>query len=181
MLHRILHATIAPLVVLAAAGAARRVRPDPSELLATDEGLTYRAWWPAPSRERHKAPLILFSHGFGGCAHQSASLTRALAGAGYAVLAANHRDEGCERYLRGRRTAWAAAGARQPEQPFTDPSAWGPATERRRGDDIEALLDHALRRHPYRDAIDSDRIGVMGHSLGGYTALGLAGAWTSWR
>ena len=31
----------------------------------------------------------------------------------------------------------------------------------------------------YRDA-DFTRIGLVGHSLGGYTVLGLAGAWPSW-
>ena len=29
--------------------------------------------------------------------------------------------------------------------------------------------------------IDSSRVGISGHSLGGYTALGLAGAWPSWK
>jgi Platelet-activating factor acetylhydrolase, isoform II len=37
-------------------------------------------------------PLIIFSHGFHGCATQSVFLTEALAADGYAVFAPNHRD-----------------------------------------------------------------------------------------
>ncbi|HWC16465.1 MAG TPA: hypothetical protein VG498_05600 [Terriglobales bacterium] len=29
--------------------------------------------------------------------------------------------------------------------------------------------------------IDAQRVGIAGHSLGGYTALGMAGAWPSWK
>lgn len=180
MIHRLLHAAIAPLVVLAAANAARSVEPDESELLSTAKGLTYRHWLPKNFGRRRKVPLILFSHGFGGCAQQSASLTRALADAGYAVFAPNHRDEGCERYLRNMRAA-LGAGALQPEQPFTQPAAWGPMTELGRRDDMEALLDHVLTQSSTKDAVDPGRVGLMGHSLGGYTALALGGAWPNWR
>jgi predicted dienelactone hydrolase len=125
-------------------------------------------------------PLILFSHGFGGCAQQSFTLTQALADAGYAVLAPNHRDEGCERYF-GELAKALAAGALQPDKPFTQPAAWNETTEQNRRDDIRGLLEFALSHAPYKDAVDTSRIAAMGHSLGGYTALGLAGAWDGWR
>lgn len=176
-MHRLLHATVTPLVVFAAACVARVLEPDDGELLTTGKGLTYRHWLPADFGRRAKAPLILFSHGFGGCAHQSASLTRVLADRGYAVLAPNHRDEG-ERYFRSMRAA-LGAGALHPGQPFTDPGAWDATTEKGRGDDIKTLFDYA--REAYAGAIDFERAGLMGHSLGGYTALALAGAWDSWR
>src|SRR3954469_25672419 len=99
-MHRILHAALAPLVVMAASGAARALNVADAPLLKTDTGLTYRAWLPRGFESaRGTVPLILFSHGFGGCAQQSYSLTKALAAAGYAVLAPNHKDEGCARYF----------------------------------------------------------------------------------
>jgi len=180
-MHRLFHAAVTPLVVLAISTAARAVPADSSQLLRTNRGLTYREWLPKNFLRRHgDVPLILFSHGFGGCAQQSATLTRALAEAGYAVLAPNHRDEGCERY-RGNLAAALSVGRLRPEQPFTHAAAWEPETEISRRDDLEALLRFALSHAPYRNAIDPSRIGVMGHSLGGYAALGLAGAWPSWR
>lgn len=178
-MHRFLHAAITPLVVFVAACAARGIEADAGDLLKTDRSLSYRHWLPHDFGHGRKSPLIIFSHGFGGCAHQSASLTRALADAGYAVLAPNHKDEG-ERYFRSMREA-LRAGSLHPEQPFTDPASWNATTERARGEDIKALFDYARQSSLYRDGIDFDHVGLMGHSLGGYTALALGGAWDSWR
>jgi len=180
-MHRILHAAIASFAVLLTSNAARAVNTPSPPLLKTDSGLTYRAWLPPNfSRHRHDVPLILFSHGFGGCAEQSRTLTQALANAGYAVLAPNHRDEACSRFQGGLKGALAAGNLR-PEQPFTDPGGWTPETEKSRRDDIRALLAFVLSHAPYQDAIDPDRIALMGHSLGGHPALGLAGGWDRWR
>ena len=180
-MHRILHAVIASIAVLTTTSAAKSVTTPVPALLKTDRGLEFRAWLPADFKSRHgDVPLILFSHGFGGCSEQSRTLTQALANAGYAVLAPNHRDEGCSRFRGGLRGA-LEAGHLRPEQPFTDPASWTPDTERSRRDDIQALLAFALSHAPYKDAIDPRRVALMGHSLGGYTALGLAGGWESWH
>ena len=180
-MRRILHAAITPLVALATSVAAKALDVPAHPLLTTDKGLTYRAWLPKDFESRHHdVPLILFSHGFGGCAQQSHTLTQALADAGYAVLAPNHRDEGCERYL-GNLAAALGAGGLHPEKPFTQPAAWDETTEINRHDDMQALLAFALSHAPYKDAIDPDRVAAMGHSLGGYTVLGLAGGWDVWR
>lgn len=180
-MHRALHVAIASLSVMATSGAARALDMPDQPLLKTDRGLSFRAWLPADfAHHHHDVPLILFSHGFGGCAEQSRTLTQALANAGYAVLAPNHRDEGCGRF-RGSLSEALKAGALRPDQHFTEPEAWDEDTETSRRDDLEALLAFALSHAPYRDAIDPHRIALMGHSLGGYTALGLAGGWDSWR
>ena len=43
------------------------------QALKTDSGLTYSEWLPRDFSAHHRdVPLILFSHGFGGCAQQSA-------------------------------------------------------------------------------------------------------------
>jgi predicted dienelactone hydrolase len=153
------------------------------QTLTTDSGLTYSAWLPKDfARHHHDVPLILFSHGFGGCAQQSRTLTQALADAGYAVLAPNHKDKGCERYTTGMVSGlWKMMTGRGPDKSFGDDAKWDADTEVSRAHDMKALLDFALSHAPYADAIDPARIGLMGHSLGGYTVLGLAGAWPQWR
>ncbi|HEU4996946.1 MAG TPA: alpha/beta fold hydrolase [Gemmatimonadaceae bacterium] len=118
-----------------------------------------------------RAPLVVFSHGFGGCAAQSRFLTEALAERGYFVVAPDHRDARCGSH--GERL--------RPEEPFAAPAKWTDATYADRRDDIIAIVS-ALRATPalaYR--IDFSRIGLVGHSLGGYTVLGLSGAWPSWK
>src|ERR1700744_1170746 len=180
-MHKLLHAALAPLIVLASSRTASGLDLDNSGLLRTDTGLTYRAWLPKNFERQHgSVPLILFSHGFGGCAQQSETLTKAFAAAGYAVLAPNHRDEGCARYL-GKLTGALSASQMRPDKPFTQPALWSDKTEANRRNDVEGLLQYALTHAPYRDAIDQSRIGAIGHSLGGYTVLGLGGAWRRWR
>jgi predicted dienelactone hydrolase len=116
-----------------------------------------------------KAPLIVFSHGFSGRNTQSLSLMRALAGHGYLVIAPNHRDAG------------ALLHGLKPQIDFKEPEKWSDKTYADRRDDIGKLID-ALHRDPsWNDCIDWNALGLCGHSLGGYTVLGLAGAWPSWR
>ena len=69
-------------------------------------------WAPPASRGGRQAVLI-FSHGFGGCAKQSTFLTEALAAHGYWVFAPNHKDARCGR---GRAEGWG-----RPQEPFGDP------------------------------------------------------------
>lgn len=161
-----------------------RAAPPERETLKTDTGLTYSAWLPKDfATRRHDVPLILFSHGFGGCAQQSSTLTQALADAGYAVLAPNHKDQGCERYITSGwlGAAWAAMTGKGPDKSFSDHAAWDATTEVSRRDDMNALLAYALHDARYKDAIDPSHIALMGHSLGGYTVLGMAGGWSEWR
>jgi predicted dienelactone hydrolase len=114
------------------------------------------------------APLVLFSHGFGGCPAQSRFLTQGLAEAGFVVAAPEHADHAC---------GWPG----RPEKPFREPENWTPSVFEGRRDDMRTTLA-ALRADPTLAArIDWQRIGVMGHSLGGYTGLGLAGAIPGWE
>jgi predicted dienelactone hydrolase len=139
-------------------------------------------WMPGGLAPPEGYPLILFSHGFTGCGTQSVFLTQALAQAGYFVLAPNHRDAGCK-IGQGREASLFSKFASTPSHPpFRKPELWTEDTYRGRGADLEALLDTLLKEKSFQGVpIDSRRIGVAGHSLGGYTALALAGAWPSWK
>jgi predicted dienelactone hydrolase len=131
-------------------------------------GMMVAIWEP---RAPGKVPLVLFSHGFGSCGTQSTFLTQGLAARGYVVMAPEHQDSSCI----------GQGGPGRPEIPFHDAPKWSDATYRDRGQDLVRLIA-ALKADPaWRDRIDFDHVGLAGHSLGGYTVLGLAGAWPSWR
>ncbi|MDP9127936.1 MAG: dienelactone hydrolase family protein, partial [Pseudomonadota bacterium] len=119
-----------------------------------------------------KKPLLLFSHGLDGCSTQSTFLMHTLAAHGYWVFAPDHDDAGCGKGL--------LAFLRKPELAFDLPEQWSDATYAARRNDMVKLLE-VLRLDPhFAPLIDFSRVGLIGHSLGGYTVLGLAGAWPSW-
>jgi predicted dienelactone hydrolase len=138
------------------------VLPATSETI-TVEGLSVAIWRPASASP---APLVLFSHGFHGCHTQSLALTEGLAAAGYLVAAPNHADAAC-----------GGDGAAL-QTPFAQPELWTDQTYADRADDLARLL---LGLSSAGLPIDFARVALVGHSLGGYTVLGTAGAWPHWR
>src|SRR5262245_11000195 len=130
-------------------------------------GLNVAVWKPS---QPGPAPLIVFSHGYHGCNTQSTFLMTALAKAGYLVVAPNHKDAIC-----------AGGLLQRPEEPFQNPAAWNDATYTERRDDVVRLIDALRANNEWQDRIDWSRIGLAGHSLGGYTVLGLAGGWPTWK
>jgi predicted dienelactone hydrolase len=135
-------------------------------------GLEVMAWLPKPGTHG-PWPVLIFSHGFHGCSTQSTFLMRALADDGYAVFAPNHKDAACRNLH-----AWF----NRPDQAFRDPADWSDATYADRAQDIEKLIE-ALSKDPrFRDApYDWKHLGLAGHSLGGYTVLGIGGGWPHWK
>lgn len=105
----------------------------------------------APAAGRHR--LIVLSHGYGGHVGNQGWLAVALARRGYVVAAVNHPGTTS-------RNRDPQIGARLWERPR----------------DLSRLID-AVIRDPALGA-DADRVGVVGHSLGGWTALAIAGART---
>lgn len=97
-------------------------------------------------------PLILFSHGSGGNMDNAAWLFSALAEQGAMVLAVNHPG--------------STSGDSSPRRSLR-------LDERAR--DLSAALDILLKEEPFAAHIDPNRIVSLGFSLGGATALGLAG------
>jgi predicted dienelactone hydrolase len=134
-------------------------------------------WKPGGAAPPTGYPVVVFSHGYTGCNTQSAFLMQALARAGYLVLAPNHKDAVCG-------TAWHPGKllAERPQEPFVDASQWSDATYKDRDADVESVLDAVLGEPSFQGVpIDREHVGIAGHSLGGYTALGVAGGWRSWK
>lgn len=97
-------------------------------------------------------PLVLLSHGSGGNADGLGWLSAALVADGAVVLAVDHPG--------------STTGDSSPRRAI-DLAA--------RAADLSAALDVLLADPVFADRIDRDRIGAVGFSLGGTTALGLAG------
>lgn len=137
-------------------------------------GMDVAVWLPDAGKTPAPWPVLVFSHGFHGCNTQSDFLMKAFADSGYAVFAPNHADAGCVE---------GGSAAAEPAVPFADAANWTPDTYKDRGQDISKLLDALEKDMRYRDKkkFDWDHIGLVGHSLGGYTVLGVAGAWPTWK
>jgi len=115
-------------------------------------------------------PVVVFSHAMHMCPTQSRYLMHALADAGYLVLAPRHADSNCRLSIPD-----------LSRQGFKPSLFWSDDDFRDRADDVRrivAALPHDAR---FRDHIDISRLALVGHSLGGYTVLGLGGAWPSWK
>ncbi|MEO1179777.1 MAG: alpha/beta hydrolase [Cyanobacteria bacterium J06636_28] len=110
------------------------------------------------------APLVIFSHGFAARRTSFVDLAQHLASHGIAVAAIEHPGSNFKQIEN--LVAGNASAAMAPNE-FVD-----------RPQDISYLLDYieAQNRGPLASRFDLDKIGVMGHSFGGYTALALAGA-----
>ncbi len=136
-------------------------------------GLSVTMW--SSEAARGSQPVIIFSHGLHSCATQSRFLMEAFATAGYLVFAPNHRDAACGgQGSRGRSTGAASA-------PLGRPSQWTSATYRDRADDITRVIDALRGDDRFRTRANWTRLALAGHSLGGYTVLGLGGAWPDWK
>lgn len=127
--------------------------------------------WSEPAKGPQ--PVLIFSHGFHGSATQSSMLMEAFAKAGYLVFAPQHQDA----IYAGSTAKWSERAA----APFAKEDTWTDATYRDRAEDIRKLIGAIGKDERYRKQADLSRLGLVGHSLGGYTALGLGGAWPSWR
>ena len=115
----------------------------------------------APIVPDEKLPLLIYSHGSGGLNFISAFITEHLASQGFIVIAANHTgNTAIDNYVN--------AMVSQDQNDMNRPA------------DITAEIDGVLARNadsadPLHNKIDPDRIGLFGHSYGGYTALATVG------
>ena len=102
-----------------------------------------------------KYPVIVISHGTGGCAGALLWMGHYLASQGYIVAAVNHHGNTC--------------GEAKP-----DPRGYLLWWERPK--DLTVVLDRLLADPEFGPHIDRRRIGALGFSLGGYTVITVAGA-----
>jgi len=105
-------------------------------------------------------PLIVFSHGLGGLRYQLVSYTEQLASYGFVVIAADHPGSTFNDMLSASPTEGILTSfARRPLEVLQEISYF------------EGLKEDALGK-----AVDLTRVGVTGHSFGGYTTLAAGGA-----
>lgn len=103
------------------------------------------------AQQQQKMPVIVISHGWSGDSHELSWLIRELVHAGFLVVGIQHRD-----IINGKMHI----------------NHW------MRAQDISIVLDHFISS-PMATSADLDRIGIAGFSLGGTTALWLAGGRTT--
>jgi dienelactone hydrolase len=115
-------------------------------------------------------PLIVFSHGWGGHRRQSTFLCTHLTSHGYVVAAVDHRGN----TIRDVFEQTIAARAGRPVPDFVE-ALLEFATHRPL--DVSWLIDRVLdgAAGGVAPLVDGDRIGMAGHSFGGWTTLAVAG------
>jgi predicted dienelactone hydrolase len=129
-----------------------------------------------PSDAAGHYPLLVFSHGYGGSGLSSVFLTERLAARGWIVAAPDHADgHSAIRIRTGRNERLdRRAFLQQAEQiSRSDPDHRDEYLYRI--DEMQQALDGMTASEQFGKLIDRRRIAVGGHSLGGFTALGLCG------
>ena len=170
-------------------------------VLALESGRKVAVWYPAADAERPMAyshanygfmgsvapdappndtcprvPLVLFSHGLGGCALQSLFITEELARHGYVVAAPDHTDAGC-----AIGSDDLKLGNIRTDNSFVTPGRWTNQSEIDRMQDLRDVMRVVADDSQLGRIVDTSRVGAVGHSLGGYTVVGMAGGWPAWK
>jgi predicted dienelactone hydrolase len=114
-------------------------------------------WYPESAEGSY--PVVVYSHHSGGGRRAATYLCDHLASHGYVVAALDHSEVIAEE-LKGKEGETS-------EQLSARVDAW----IANRVPDIRFLLDHLLSRAEVN--VDPDRIGIVGHSFGGWTALAM--------
>ncbi|MEM6591997.1 MAG: alpha/beta fold hydrolase [Cyanobacteria bacterium P01_C01_bin.73] len=127
-------------------------------------------------------PLVVLSHGFGADRRFLAYLAEHLASHGFTVVALEHPGSNVESLVGEPVIAGKAPTDAKPDSKASQAhSPILPATEfLDRPQDVSFVLDQLerLNRHSLslRGKLNTESVSFMGHSLGGYTGLALAGA-----
>ncbi len=141
-------------------------------------------WYPGDADNLKIYPLIIFSHGGFGTETSNESLYAELASHGYVVCAINHPYHSFSAKFEDGTTAWLSMeylGELQREDPRTDKyqsyALYQKWLSLRTGD-ISFVIDTILAKAEagaggVYHLINREKIGVMGHSLGGSAALAI--------
>lgn len=122
-------------------------------------------------------PLLVLSHGLGSCGIQSIFITEEVARRGLVVAAPDHSDATCA----SDGSFGTVSPAPKADTSFYNPFAWTDQSYVHRKNELTAMLNALLADAQFAPVIDTARIAIAGHSVGGYAALGMAGGWTSWK
>jgi dienelactone hydrolase len=127
---------------------------------ARDRRFPCEIWYPAgPSAAT--CPLVVYSHHGGGHHRVASFLANHLSSHGYAIAAMDHSE------------VVAAELAPKADETSADRDARMEAIVASRVPDIRFLIDHVLdaMAADLPASLDATRIGIVGHSIGGWTAL----------
>jgi predicted dienelactone hydrolase len=112
-----------------------------------------------PVSKREKQILLVFSHGYGGINTASTVLTETLASHGFIVISPEHTGNS---QASNDDTFDQAAANRVPDVSFL----------------IDTMIDRSRDQGDiFYNRIDENSAGVVGHSFGGMTAVGMAAGW----
>ncbi len=127
-------------------------------------------------RPKRPYPLLVFSHGYGGSGLSAAFLFEKLAARGWIVAAPDHRDKhSAVRIRTGRNKDLDRIAFLRNAENISNSDAAHRDQYLYRVDELRAVLDGMVKSAQFGTLIDTDRIAVGGHSLGGFTALGVCG------
>jgi len=118
----------------------------------------------APVSPEGPFPFVVYSHGSGGLRYVASFFTETLASHGFVVAAPDHAGNTATEILLGGATTFEVSAVNRPQ-------------------DVTFVIDQLLAKSAdpadlLNGAVDGSRVGVAGHSFGGYTALGGAGGIT---
>lgn len=124
---------------------------------ARDRWFPYEVWYPGGFPVFAEAPLVVYSHHSGGNRRAATYLTTHLASHGYVASALDHSE------------TFAPELARRPNETPEQKAARAQAWAANRVPDVRFLLDSLGCLSPIMT--DHLRVGIVGHSIGGWTAL----------
>lgn len=130
-----------------------------------------------PIQDGGPFPFLVFSHGYGGGGIGSVFFTETLAACGWIVAAPDHEDrDKAVRIRSGAQNIDGLAYLRRARGLAASGRGFDRQAHAYRSDDLVLVLDRLQESREFGPLIDGNRVAVGGHSLGGGTALGIAGA-----